>query len=184
MNYTKNGTHARNDEARINREKFDGVARVSRQLSRRSRVWLRVQGSSMLPWVRPGDVAILRKVSPDEIACGDIVLFARDGRFIVHRVVERCVRNGRSLLVTKGDGNPHPDNALIPSEILGRVERIYRGDRRIDFHSREKRALGMLIAHVSRNSRFWLALVQAHSIAIRPARRLLRTLRFSRATAR
>jgi signal peptidase I len=167
-----------------NGERSNAIACISQHLSRRSRVWLRVQGSSMLPWVRAGDVAILREVSPHEVECGDIVLFARDSRFIVHRIVERRIRNGQSFLVTKGDANPHADGVIVPSEILGRVERIYRGDRRIDFHSREKRALGVLIARVSSRTRFWSALAQAYRITIRPARRLLGTLRLSRATAR
>lgn len=159
------------------------TARIGKSLQERSRICLRVQGSSMLPWVRSGDIAILRKVSPEEIRCGDIVLFRRDGRFFVHRKVERFTWNGRVFLVTKGDSNPHADGIILPSEILARVERIYRAGRRIEFHSRERRTLNALIARISRETRFWFALAHAHKIATRPARRLLRTLRFSRATA-
>lgn len=138
----------------------------------------------MLPWVRPGDLAILDKVSPGSVQCGDIVLFRRDHRFFVHRIVERRTRDGRLFLVAKGDANPHPDGVIAPSEILGRVERIYRGGRRIEFHSRRTRALSFLIAQVSRESGFWFALVNAHRIAAGPARRLLRTIRLSQAPAR
>jgi signal peptidase I len=136
----------------------------------------------MLPWVRPGDIAILRKVSPDEVRCGDILLFRRENRIFLHRKVERFIWNGCVYLVTKGDANPHADGIIVPSEILARVERIYRGGRKIEFHSREKRALGVLIARVSSRTRFWFALAQAHSIASRPARRLLATFGFRPAT--
>ncbi len=138
----------------------------------------------MLPWVRPGDIAILRKVSPDEVQCGDIVLFRRDERFFVHRNVEWFTWGGRNFIVTKGDANPRADGVIAMSEILGRVERIYRGGRRIEFDSHRRRALGALIARVSCGTQFWTALVDAHRIAIRPARRLLRSLRFSRRTSR
>jgi signal peptidase I len=138
----------------------------------------------MLPWVRPGDIAMLSKVSPGEIRCGDIVLFRRDGRFFVHRNVEWFAWEGRIFLVTKGDANPLADGVIDPSEILGRVERIYRGRRRINFQSREKRALNVLIARVSSRTRIWFALALAHGVTTRPARRLLRTLRLSRATPR
>jgi signal peptidase I len=138
----------------------------------------------MLPWVRPGDIAILRKISPQEIRCGDIVLFRRENRIFVHRKVQRFTWDGRVFLVTKGDANPHADGFIVPSEILGRVERIYRGRRRIEFHSRESRTLNVLIARISRRTRVWFALAKVHRIATHPARRLLQTLRFSRATAR
>jgi len=158
--------------------------KVAAALERRGRVCLRVQGSSMLPWVRPGDVAVFRKVSAEEIRCGDILLFRRENRIFVHRKVERFTWGGRNFIVTKGDANSHADGIIVPSQILGRVERIYRGRRRIEFQSLEKRTLSMLIARVSRRTRFWAALVDARSMAIRPARRLLRTLRLSRAAAR
>ncbi len=175
--------HAGKNERTTSGERGQAIACISQHLSRRGRVWLRVQGSSMWPWVRPGDVAILRKVLPREICCGDIVLFARNSRFIVHRIVERCTRDGRNFLVTKGDANPHADGVIAMLEILGRVECIYRDRRRIEFHSREKRALGVLIARISSRTRFWAALVDARRVAIRPARRLLRTLRLCRSTA-
>jgi signal peptidase I len=159
------------------------AAKVAVALRWRGRVSLLVQGSSMLPWVRPGDIAILGKISPDDVRCGDIVLFRRDNRFFVHRIVERRTRVGRVVLVTKGDANPYPDGALAPSEILGHMERIYRGDRRIEFHSRRTRALSYLIAQVSRESGFWFVLVRAHRIATGTARRLLRTIRISQAPA-
>lgn len=152
--------------------------RIVSALQERGQVFLRVYGISMLPWVRPGDIAILRKVSSDEVQCGDIVLFRREERFFVHRNVEWFTWGGQNFIVTKGDANPHADGVIAMPEILGRVERIYRGRRRIEFHSREKRALGVLIARISSRTRFWAALVDAHRVAIRPARRLLRTLRF------
>ena len=111
-------------------------------------------------------------------------MFRRSDRFFVHRIVERRNAGSGNFLITKGDANPVPDAAIAASDVLARVERIYRGNRGINFHSRAKRALGMLIAYVSRKSRFWFALVLTHRIAIRPARRLLRTLRLSRAAAR
>ncbi len=176
--------HSRKNERSSSVERGKAIACISQHLSRRSRVCLRVQGSSMLPWVRSADVVILRKVSPDEVQCGDIVLFRRDDRFFVHRNVESFTWGGRKFIVTKGDANPHADGVIAMSEILGRVERIYRGGRRIEFHSREKRAMGVLIARISSRTRFWAALVDARSIGIRPARRLLRTFQLSRTTAR
>jgi len=38
-----------------------------------------------------------------EIRRGHVVLFVRDGRFFVHRVVGKIRREDRTLLVTRGD---------------------------------------------------------------------------------
>jgi signal peptidase I len=168
----------------VSERRGSDVQGIADALRIRGRVYLHVQGSSMLPWVRPGDIALLGKVSPEEIRCGDILLFRRENRILVHRKVERFTWDRRTFFVTKGDANPHADGVIVPSEILGRLERIYRGGRRIEFDSRESRALNVLIARVSSRTRFWSALVHAHRVAIRPARRLLRTLRFSPAISR
>jgi signal peptidase I len=166
-------------------ERHNGDAfKAAAALKRRGRVCIRVQGCSMLPWVRPGDIAVFRKVSAEEIRCGDILLFRRENRIFVHRKVERFTWGGRNFIVTKGDANPHADGVIAIPEILGRVERIYRAGRRIEFHSRERRTLNVLIARISSRTRFWAALVDAHRIAIHPARRLLRTFRFSHAIER
>lgn len=161
----------------------EDAGRIAAALEGYGRVSLRVQGTSMLPWVRPGDTVIIRKIRPSEVQCGDIVLFQRGERLFVHRIVSLVSANETSF-VAKGDANPQLDGALEPQEILGRVEGIFRRGRRIKFHSRQKRVLALLIAQISRHSRLWFALVRVHGIAVRPARRLLWALRPSRAAAR
>ena len=56
---------------------------------------------------------------------GDVVLFVRDGRFFVHRVVER---RGRQV-VTRGDAVPVADPPVQPHEFLGFVVSTQRGRR-------------------------------------------------------
>src|SRR5258708_30435290 len=48
---------------------------------------LQVTGLSMLPSVRPGDVLFIERRDLREIAAGDIVLFARQGKLVAHRVL-------------------------------------------------------------------------------------------------
>src|SRR5436309_521824 len=60
--------------------RFDDIAQIAKLLERQGRVYLRVHGSSMLPWVRPGDVALIRCAAIDEMRCGDVVLFKRESR--------------------------------------------------------------------------------------------------------
>jgi hypothetical protein len=60
---------------------------------------LRVNGFSMLPSMWPGDIACVSSVDRDAYRLGDVVLYARNGRLFVHRLVEMAGETA----VTRGD---------------------------------------------------------------------------------
>ena len=91
-----------------------------------------VAGFSMLPLLRSGDRVFMQPAERNEIAPGDIVVFSRGGKQIVHRVI----RTGEKIQ-TQGDGNPRPDDPLEPEAELflcssferdGVVTPLTRGD--------------------------------------------------------
>ena len=90
---------------------------------------LRVTGGSMMPAILPGDVVHLRIVSSqkEEIRVGDVVLFARDGRFFLHRVVGiRRDEQDRSLLITQGDALAASDAPIAAQNVLALATGIER----------------------------------------------------------
>jgi signal peptidase I len=89
---------------------------------------LPVKGLSMLPAMWPGDLLEIQRHDPAEIGRGDVVVFRRDGRLVVHRVV----RNGSNCLVTRGDHLTQQDAPVPLAEVLGRVTAIERRNRRIN----------------------------------------------------
>ena len=82
---------------------------------------LRVTGLSMIPSVWPGDLLLIRRQEISQIFPGDIVLFARDGRFIAHRVMVRTDDHETTRLITRGDALPAEDPAMTAAELLGKV---------------------------------------------------------------
>jgi len=162
----------------------DDAANIAAALERRGRVSLRVQGTSMLPWVRPGDIASIRRVSADAIRCGHVVLFRRNSQLFVHRVIEKHGAVGAARFRAKGDAHPTCDGIVEQQELLGRVVRIYRGRRRIDLDTPGQLALGLLVSQLSLRSRFWYLLARLAAIITRPVRRLLHTLQPSGELAR
>src|ERR1039458_9326454 len=52
---------------------------------------LRAIGASMLPAIWPGDVLTVQRRDAENAQPGDIVLFARGGALVAHRVVERTL---------------------------------------------------------------------------------------------
>jgi signal peptidase len=97
---------------------------VSTLLERFGECRLRVSGRSMLPAIRPADVLLIRAVESARIAVGDVVLFARGGCLVAHRVVE--TRAGARVLITRGDANSHHDAPVTASLVVGRVEGLLR----------------------------------------------------------
>jgi signal peptidase I len=93
---------------------------------------LQVTGWSMLPTVWPGDVLMIDRVGGDEVSEGDIVLFLRDRRLFVHRVVARDAlrqdSSGSKYVATRGDSMSTADLPVAKSDLLGRVSSIlHRG---------------------------------------------------------
>ena len=65
---------------------------------------------SMEPSLYPGDIAIMRKVKPENIKDGDVIQYFRRNIFIIHRVID-IDEDGE--FQTKGDNNSAPDSELI-----------------------------------------------------------------------
>ena len=86
---------------------------------------LRVSGFSMLPSIWPGDIACVSRVAA--YRPGDVVLFSRNGRLFVHRVVEMS----GGAVFTRGDSMLDADPPVALSDVLGRVESIERGGSRV-----------------------------------------------------
>ena len=112
-----------------------------------------VTGCSMLPSLWPGDLLLISRREVDQILPGDIVLFARSGRLIIHRVVIRTVECESTHLTTRGDAVAAEDLRLAASEVLGRVSFILRGrhwiepSRQLSFGAR---VFARLVCHSTR----------------------------------
>jgi hypothetical protein len=77
---------------------------------------LQAFGNSMLPSIWPGDVLCIESRS-EKIVPGDVVLVARDGRFFIHRLIEKH----ESGWITRGDSLPQNDEAVAEAQVLGKI---------------------------------------------------------------
>lgn len=89
-------------------------------------VRLPVTGSSMFPCMRPGDMLEIRPPT-GPIQTGEVVVFLRHARLVVHRVQGR----DGDVLITRGDRLRYPDAPVPAGHILGCVASIERRGRRI-----------------------------------------------------
>jgi signal peptidase I len=84
----------------------------------------------MYPFLKPGDRLVVKRIHPNYLQVGDIIVMRRSKDHITaHRIV-RMLSNGNA--VTKGDSLLVPDNEQIKlSEVDGRVEAVVRGRKLI-----------------------------------------------------
>jgi signal peptidase I len=146
---------------------------ASEVLRSSGRLRLQVTGSSMLPTVCPGDTLVIERADHDAIAERDIVLFSRDGRFVVHRVVRKD--SGDSTIQTRGDAMSQPDPSVRERDLLGKVSLIIRNGKCIE----PKRDLSLsqrtVAALVRRSDIAARAVVKVHSMRLMsPAQTSLR----------
>jgi len=122
---------------------------IERQVREHGSVCLRVQGMSMFPWIRPGDHVFVRRSEFLAAQPGDVVLFAQNGHYFVHRVLRRGKTCGHAALLTKGDALDGSDAPVLEEHFLGCAIRVHRRRRHIDLQSLGYVVLGRLIARLS-----------------------------------
>jgi len=121
---------------------------------------LQVAGWSMLPSIWPEDTLIIERASCASISKGDVVLFGREQRLFVHRVVGKPDRSASVL--TKGDAMDVPDSPVGENELLGKVTFIVRNGRLLRPRTKLRirdRAVAALVRHSETGAR---AVVVAH----------------------
>ncbi len=112
-----------------------------------------VLSGSMEPELQPGDVVVVRSVSPAEVQEGDIITFRRDGGggagndMVTHRVIEKRTTDDGVVYRTKGDANEDPDQALVShSQVIGEVWFHIPFVGRLFFFIKRPLVQGLLIA--------------------------------------
>ena len=106
---------------------------------------VRVRGSSMFPWLHPGDLVRVEPVDPANLHPGDVILFQAGDMAITHRLL----RWKEGYLITKGDAAPYQDTPLSPAEVLGRVTEVRRGDQAWRLDQGWHRMLAPILALIS-----------------------------------
>lgn len=107
---------------------------------------IKVNGFSMLPFIKDSDVVTVSALKDSCPGLGEVVAFAnpRTGKLVIHRIV---VRGNGSYLI-KGD-NVLCAGGLVPQEnILGCVTKIERNGRQIYFGLHQGRAVIALFSRM------------------------------------
>lgn len=99
----------------------------------------------MEPLIRSGDQVTIQMMAPCGLAAGDIVAFLRDGQVVVHRLVAKRKAGGAWRFCEKGDGLAGW-RWVEEADVLGRVEEIDRGGRRLQLRRLSWRVGSRMVA--------------------------------------
>jgi len=118
----------------------------------------RAHGSSMVPFVRDGDLLTVAPADPTGLHIGDVVLFrTRRDRLLAHRLVRKSEKGGEWILEMQGDARLSSDRPVSGERVLGHVVRIQRDGRTY----RPDRGAWLLAA------RLWLRLLPLRRVLAR-----------------
>jgi hypothetical protein len=123
----------KNQPGRGERRKLD-AARIADALKRRGRISMYVQGTTMLPLVRPGDIALIRRDKLENMRSGDVVLFQRGNHLLAKRIAEDGDPQSEPTFAESGEELPAQSGE---PECLGQIVRLHRNAEDIDLTSKE-----------------------------------------------
>ncbi len=86
---------------------------------------LSVQSGSMEPAISEGDLISVKSTPTRDLRVGDVITYTASdgsGQMITHRIVAKT-NDMAGRIVTQGDANETADQSIVPSQIVGRVER-------------------------------------------------------------
>lgn len=89
-----------------------------------------IASGSMEPIIYRGDTVLVKKISDDEkknLQVGEIIVFKKDNKIIVHRIYSIIESGNEKFIKTKGDNNKSPDNYLVElSDIIGTTNNVIK----------------------------------------------------------
>jgi len=98
----------------------DLTALIAEVMGRGGHLEIAAVGLSMVPAIQPGDTLVLGPMHADEPRPGQVVLVARGGSLLAHRVVEIGAQ-----LIARGDACDADDPPFTRSEVLAVVRSVH-----------------------------------------------------------
>lgn len=105
-----------------------------------------LKGTSMFPYLRAGDIAVLTFCDYRNFKKGDIVVFRFHDAFLAHRLIKKEKIDLAYRFITRGDSCDKCDLPFDADCIIGKIKSILRKDKKINIDSRYRSILNFLFA--------------------------------------
>jgi len=123
------------------RRKAD-AERIADELKKRGRTAIHVRGTSMLPLVRPGEVALIRRDKLENMRSGDVVLMQCGDHLVAKRIGEDedsgGAGNSGDTQNAAGLSQQQCDQLGEQQQLLGKIVRVRRKKEKIELGDKKK----------------------------------------------
>lgn len=112
-------------------------------------VQIPLTGHCMKPLLEENDLITINPIDSTQLRCGDVVIYHINGRLKAHRFLKLKNLNGQKYLITKSDRRANFDRPVPINDFLGRIRRVTKGKKNIDYETRKWRFINFFIAKLS-----------------------------------
>jgi signal peptidase I len=89
-------------------------------LEKKGKIWIRVEGRSMEPVIKKGEKVLVKKVLPEEVSPGDVILYEIGCHLVTHRTIGKFIFGGEWYFLEKGE-NVRGIGRVKGKNLLGKV---------------------------------------------------------------
>lgn len=105
---------------------------------------IKMNGMSMFPTLRAGDMGEVEKCRPEELKNGDIVIWKKSDQLIGHRLFSIARTDNHWQFQTIGDFNTVADTPFSENELIGRLVSFERNGEKIKIDSSKMKFAGFI----------------------------------------
>lgn len=116
-------------------------------------LWVTVCGSSMEPFIRPGDELLVFPQDAAKLHVGDIIVFKNGDSFITHRLVGKRMGPAGLLLEEKPDSGLRV-GAIEPERVVGKALAVSRDGLLAWFDTPGSKAVNWILTLIARQTYF------------------------------
>ncbi len=103
-------------------------------------------GRSMSPFLKERDIVVVKNPTADDLSIGDIIVYHRHGKYIIHRFLGLYRKNPTiTYLIAKGDNSFFLDEPITMAQVVGKVISIKRGQQCINLENKLQGLLSLCI---------------------------------------
>ena len=132
-------------------------------IEEKGKIYLRLSGFSMFPFLKEGDVALIKKVEIHTLKLGDVIVFKQDQKMIAHRLMEINKNGAHYTLTTKGDTSKQNDPLFSEADYVGKIISFNRREKNITITTKFYKLYGKIMVKTSQlntpffvlNKRIW-----------------------------
>lgn len=95
--------------------------------------YLKTEGFSMWPFLKPDNNIVAKKIPITELRRGDIILYKSDIKIACHRLIKKISSEGKYILYVRGDNSISSPELISEEMYIGKLTAILKNGKIIDY---------------------------------------------------